>query len=457
MRIPTQDLATLVAAWLPTQRWFGGKGRTIAGVQLDVPAELDGTLIGVATVTYEGGATELYQVPLAVHDAPAESMEHALLGTVHTPPGQPQWVYDALHDKDLTGVWLVGIRDEAQVGPVRFSRTADADDIPVDKPSLVLTAEQSNTSLIYSDVAILKVFRRLHVGTNPDIEVLEALTRNGAENVARLMGHVEASFGDHTYALAMLQEFLTTATDGWRLAKTSVRDLMAEADLHADEAGGDFAAEAERLGAAVAAVHAELAEAFGTSVASPEDLARIVTGMHAQLDEALTIVPALAEVADGIRAVYDRLAEAGSELSLQRIHGDLHLGQVLRTVLRWVVIDFEGAPAAPLEERRRPDSPLRDLAGMLRSFDYAARHRLMEVGNATSQLEYRADEWSRRNRDAFLTGYTAAAESDPRDQDAALRAFEADKAVYEAVYEARHRPDWGHLPLAALAQLVGTA
>jgi maltokinase len=155
--------------------------------------------------------------------------------------------------------------------------------------------------------------------------------------------------------------------------------------------------------------------------------------------------------------VYDRLAEAGSELSLQRIHGDLHLGQVLRTVLRWVVIDFEGAPAAPLEERRRPDSPLRDLAGMLRSFDYAARHRLMEVGNATSQLEYRADEWSRRNRDAFLTGYTAAAESDPRDQDAALRAFEADKAVYEAVYEARHRPDWGHLPLAALAQLVGTA
>ena len=134
----------------------------------------------------------------------------------------------------LTGSWLTGIRDERRDGALTFTRIADAEDIPVDEASLVLTAEQSNTSLMYADTAILKVFRRLQPGENPDIEIHAALTERGARHVAKLLGAVFAELDGQTYALAMLQEFMTTATDGWELAKASVRDLMAEADLHAE-------------------------------------------------------------------------------------------------------------------------------------------------------------------------------------------------------------------------------
>jgi maltokinase len=252
----------------------------------------------------------------------------------------------------------------------------------------------------------------------------------------------------------MLQEFMTTATDGWELAKTSVRDLMAEADLHAEEAGGDFAGEAERLGAAVAEVHADLAAAFGTGVASAQEVGERATAMHARLDQASAIVPELVPIAGGLHDLFESFGALGGELPVQRIHGDLHLGQALRTVHRWVVIDFEGEPMADLSERQRPDSTLRDIAGMLRSFEYAGHHRLIETGYIP-QLAYRADEWAERNRGAFCEGYAAAAGHDPREQDAALRAFEADKAVYEAVYEARHRPSWLPIPLASLTRLSG--
>jgi maltokinase len=257
----------------------------------------------------------------------------------------------------------------------------------------------------------------------------------------------------------MLQEFMTTATDGWELAKTSVRDLMAEADLHADEAGGDFAAEAQRLGAAVAEVHADLAAAFGTGVATAAELVARSDAMHARLERAVATVPELRPIAGGLHTLFTAFGDLGEPLPVQRIHGDLHLGQALRTVHRWVIIDFEGEPMAELSARRRPDSPLRDLAGMLRSFEYAGHHRLIETGYVP-QLAYRADEWAVRNREAFCDGYAAAAAAggaggiDPREQDVALRAFEADKAVYEAVYESRHRPSWLPIPMQSLTRLA---
>jgi maltokinase len=226
---------------------------------------------------------------------------------------------------------------------------------------------------------------------------------------------------------------------------------MAEADLHAEEAGGDFAGEAHRLGAAVAEVHEDLADAFGVS--QPGDLRERAAAMHERLDQALNVVPELAAVADGLRETYDAFAAAASEVSLQRIHGDLHLGQALRTSHRWVVIDFEGEPMANLDERRLPDSPLRDVAGMLRSFEYAGHHQLVE-GAHSPQLAYRASEWTQRNREAFLDGYAEAAGHDPRAHAVPLRAFEADKAVYEAVYEARNRPAWLAIPLASLTRLA---
>jgi maltokinase len=253
-----------------------------------------------------------------------------------------------------------------------------------------------------------------------------------------------------------MQEFLKTATDGWQLATASVRDLMAEGDLHAEEAGGDFAAESNRLGASTAEVHADLATAFRSEMIGPDTLAARAAAMNLRLDRALLEVRELAEVEDGLRQAYSDFAAFDGPVRMQRVHGDLHLGQVLRTVQRWVVLDFEGEPAKAIADRQSLDSPLRDVAGMLRSFDYAARHQLIEVG-ATSQSEFRAQEWADRNRAAFCEGYAAAGGLDPADSEIVLRAFEADKAVYEAVYEARNRPHWLPIPLASLHRLAKIA
>ena len=450
-----QELAALVEGWLPTQRWFAGKGRA-ATLSITPLAELPAAhpvTIWTVRVEYADGEPELYQVPLVVRTQPVAHLDHVLLGAIEGEDG-PVYVYDALHDKEVTPAWLAGMQGGSVEGALRFVRYAEsADDIPVHEPSLVLTGEQSNTSMVFGDVAIMKVFRRLHPGVNPDIEVQAALSKLGARHIPRLLGAVEADLDGEPSSLAMLGEFMTTATDGWELAKTSVRDLMAEADLHAEEAGGDFAGEAERLGEAVAEVHADLATAFGTREASADELAEKADGMHGRLKRAVEVVPALADVAPALAAAYDAVRDLQDSVTVQRIHGDLHLGQALRTVTRWVLIDFEGEPMAAMPSRREFDSPLRDVAGMLRSFEYAGYHRVIETG-FDPQLSYRAGEWSARNRDAFLTGYTHASGADPRAHAVLLRAFEADKAVYEAVYEARNRPSWLPIPLASLARLA---
>ncbi|MGN6605536.1 MAG: maltokinase N-terminal cap-like domain-containing protein [Jatrophihabitans sp.] len=451
------QIRPLLDAWLPQQRWFGGKGRDIAGLSAEPLGPVGEATVWIATVEYVDGVREQYQVPLVLKDEVCEPLAHVLLGTVDGADG-PRWVYDALHDKEITGAWLTGVRDEQAGGPIAFHRSVAADDIPVEAASLVMSGEQSNTSLVFDDTAIMKVFRRLQPGVNPDVEVTERLTELGAKHIPRLFGHVTAELPDGTTSLAMLQEFMTTASDGWQQATHSVLDLMAEADLHADEAGGDFAAEAERLGMAVAETHADLARAFGTDRMSAADWAKRVDLMRSKLDDALAVVPDLAELEDGIRGLYDEAAEAGAAgLPVQRIHGDLHLGQVLRTVYRWVLIDFEGEPMADIASRREYDSPLRDVAGMLRSFTYAGYHRLVEELSPTPQLQYRAEEWSQRNRAAYLDGYASAEAADGGDAAAnadVIRAFEVEKAVYEAVYEARNRPSWLTIPLTSLRVLV---
>jgi maltokinase len=453
--VSTERLTELIRAWLPSQRWFAGKGRD-AAVTMTPLAELGAdpaVTIWAVRAEYADGAGETYQVPLVVRAEPAEQLEHVLLGTLDEGAGT-RWVYDALHDKDVTPAWLAGMRDDTVEGAVRFVRYSESpDDIPVDEPSLVLTGEQSNTSMVFGDVAIMKVFRQLHPGINPDIEIQAALSKLGARHIPRLLGAVEADLDGTPSSLAMLGEFLTSGTDGWELAKTSVRDLMAEADLHAEEAGGDFAGEAERLGEAVAEVHVDLATAFGTREASAEELQERARGMHERLHRAVEVVPELGEVAGPLADAYDAVRELSDSVTVQRIHGDLHLGQALRTFTRWVLIDFEGEPMAPMDARREFDSPLRDVAGMLRSFEYAGHHRVIETG-FDGQLSYRAAEWSTRNRDAFLAGYTAGSGTDPTAHGVLLRAFEADKAVYEAVYESRNRPAWLPIPLASLTRLA---
>jgi maltokinase len=196
--IASTQLAPLIAPWLHTQRWFAGKGRPSTltlGTLGILPGSAPAVTIWTAHVGYEDDTSELYQLPLVLHAEPVESLEHALLGSVDTDDGT-RWVYDALHDKDVTAAWLVGIRDETVSGTLQFHRTSAASEIPVEQPSLVLTAEQSNTSLIFSDVAILKVFRRLQPGVNPDIEIHEALSALGAVHVPRLLGAVTADLGE---------------------------------------------------------------------------------------------------------------------------------------------------------------------------------------------------------------------------------------------------------------------
>jgi maltokinase len=360
-------------------------------------------------------------------------------------------VYDAAHDNQLTHVVLQLLATDADEQGLCF-RHLPGTDLRTDLNGTVMSAEQSNTSVVFGDDYILKLFRKVSPGLNPDLEITRALAEAGVRSVVPPLGWLE-DCADGATTLGMLQPFLRGASEGWALAVTSVRDLYAEADLHADEVGGDFAGESERLGAVTAEVHAVLAETLPSRRADAAENVATAKQMHERLDAALVMVPQLAPYAEGLRAAYDALADLPGGVPVQRIHGDLHLGQALRVDDGWKLIDFEGEPARPLAERVALMSPLRDVAGMLRSFDYAARHLLAEAPSSAG-LEYRAAEWADRNRDAFCDGYARACGHDPRDDAVLLRAMELDKAVYEVGYEARNRPTWLPIPLGSIDRLV---
>jgi maltokinase len=365
--------------------------------------------------------------------------------------------YDALWDHDATAWLLEAMRAGRTVGAVRFVPEPGARLAPPG-PGRVMGAEQSNTSVVFGERSILKLFRRVNPGVNPDVEVHRALRRVGSHEVAALQGAIEGVLDGGPATLAMLQDFAGNSADGWAMALASARDLFAEADLRADEVGGDFAGEAHRIGTSVAVMHDELARALGAAERDPAEL----TGVwRARLDAAAREAPALAPYIEPIRAVYDAVTALAEPVPAQRVHGDLHLGQLLRTPTGWLILDFEGEPAAPLAERRRPDSPLRDVAGMLRSFDYAAFYQMLAsdprafaTNRGASPLLWHAREWTARNRDAFCDGYAQHAGIDPRDHGPLLRAFELDKAVYEVVYETRSRPAWAPIPLSSIKRLT---
>lgn len=452
------ELEDLLREWLPTQRWFAGKGRDIAAVRIVSDTELPGEqdrasgprLRHLIAAVDHGEVVHYYQVPVGLRVQLPQRLRYALIG-----PSGSWTVYDAVHDPELTHVLLANMAAGADVGDLAFRTTPDTD-LRTGGTSLVIGTEQSNTSFVYDEDYVCKLFRRLEPGPNPDLEMSLALAEAGSSHVAAPYGWIDGTLDGTTTTLAMLQTYLRTASEAWALAVTSVRDLYAEADLHPDEVGGDFAAESQRLGAATAEVHGDLARAFPTDTLDGGQLRDLAQAMRARLEQTCDIVPQLEPYARGLAAAFDALGDLTGPVSVQRIHGDYHLGQVVRTDHGWVLLDFEGEPIKTLTERRALASPLRDVAGMLRSFDYAARHLLTEHPEG-SQLEYRAREWTERNRSAFCRGYADAGGVDPDENATVLRAFEFDKAVYEVMYEARNRPTWLKIPLASVAHMVETA
>ena len=446
----------ILATWLVKQRWFAGKGRTVHDLAVVADTEIipgDPGLRHLVVTVSHGATSDCYQLFIGYRARLPDRLRHAGIGT-HA----GLQIYDGLHDTALTRTLLDAIVDDRSVGRLRFCRVPEAQ-VEAGLDSLVLTGEQSNTSLVFGESAIFKVFRRVTPGPNPDLEVASALATLGSSHIAEPFSWVETRMDGAITVLAILSRYLRAASDGWSLAATSVRDLYAtEEGTRAAEAGGDFEGEAERLGAASAQVHRDLADAFGRSELEPEAVRELAEQMDRRLELAVAAVPELAAFVDKVGDAYSDLAKLIEPVPAQRVHGDYHLAQVLRTQAGWVVLDFEGEPASPLAQRRARSTPLRDVAGMLRSFDYAARHQLVSHPDAassglSSSLAPKAADWVRRNSDAFCAGYAAAGGLDPAENPVLLRAMLLDKAVYEVIYEARHRPTWIPIPLESIAEL----
>jgi maltokinase len=399
--------------------------------------------IGTPEMAHEIAAmpTEYYQLAVSYRPAPHAELHHAELGRFTDPDLGPVIGYDAAQDPEASGAILTallgGRRLRSPDSEVRFNITSGSG-LSSDLEPRLFTGQQSNTSVMLGDTAIIKLFRRLELGHNLDIEVHGALNAAGISDVAGLFGWVEGNWvsgGRQLDAdLAMVIEQLAGAVDGWELALDSLRSENASAEARA---GSGFAPEAEALGKALSEIHDALRSAFPTKKVLGARTAMI---MMDRLREAAGIAPALAPHIPDLLRRFDHLS--AETLDTQRVHGDFHLGQTLHTPAGWKIIDFEGEPAKTMVERRAPDTVWRDIAGMLRSFDYAA---------ATVPGPHSA-AWAAECRAAFLRGY-AGVELDAADV-GMLRAYEADKAIYEVVYEARNRPDWVDIPLRAVAALA---
>jgi maltokinase len=446
LALPEEELREFVL----DQRWYGSKSDEVAQVHA-VDAfplrEEDEPLLAVAVVEtrFQTGTHELYNVPVGLRRGK---------GGFASVEG---WsAFDALEDDDLVRSLVEMIRAQERVeherGTVEFNAIGGlVEDLGAVR---AMGSEQSNSSVVLGEQLVLKLYRRLEAGVNPELELLRFLTERGFPSIASLEGWA-AHIGQPLDAtLAIVQHYVPVQNDGWTLA---LADLAAGSD-------DGFVPLVRRLGEVTGAMHSLLASessdpAFLSEEPSTEALALIVARIDEEIEQVFSSLPddpllePIAGRGDELRDRLHAIGQSGPLGRLIRHHGDYHLGQVLWTERDdWVVLDFEGEPARPLTERRHKRSPLRDVAGMLRSFSYAA---------SASSLEHGVDPpvgWEGRVRSEFLAGYLD--EVDPTivpsggALERRLMLFELEKALYELRYELGHRPDWVRVPVAGIVQLL---
>lgn len=466
------NVMSLLAQWLPQQRWFAGEQQPeqlqlVGSYELTAPEDDDSVrLITVALVRDAANPrAATYQVPMVIRDVDAHVDTRGYIGAA-TEHGDRAALVDGAHDPAFARAIIDLIGDEGQIlgadapgapGVDVYGQPMPGANVAQFASSRILQGEQSNTSIIcdlqHEDgeaavPLIIKIFRAIHPGDNPDVTLQTALAAAGSLRVPPTFGQVAGVWNDPERGkvsghFVFAQEFFSGVEDAWRVA------------LRFAESGEAFDELARLLGEATAEVHATLGRVMPTVEPTASDIETAVAQMHRRFDLAVAQVPELESMRDAVTQVYAQAARVRWP-RLQRIHGDYHLGQVLAVPDRgWVLLDFEGEPLRSLDERNLPDLPQRDLAGMLRSFDYVSGALSVRAGREIGR------EWADAARAAFLDGYAGGGlEADGvGDADLAvlLRAYELDKAVYEALYEASHRPEWLPIPVLAIQRLSGDA
>ena len=458
-RIESGDLHFLdglvLLGTIASQRWFGGKSKDVLDARiLDAgvtPGEPPILAIAIVEVRYGLQTHDLYHLPLGFRPS-ADGWKESVIAETEG------WVaYDAIADPELARRMLelmrAGSSLQTREATIAFRPTGE---LPAEVESArPMGAEQSNSSLVLDERYALKLYRRIAPGMNPELEVLRFLTERAFEHTPALEGYIAYEGRPLEATLATVQQFVSAKGDGWELTRETL--VRGEHDWLPEHA--------RRLGEVTALLHNALASDPSDPHFAPEDPSTEALGLlSASIDEeiehvftSLPDIPALEQVRGRGEEVRDHLrllTNIGNVGRVIRTHGDYHLGQALWTDEDdWLVLDFEGEPARSVPERRRKTSPLRDVAGMLRSFAYAA---------SAAKIRRNVDPpegWEDRCRSEFLDGYLETADPallpSSRDQvERLLTIFELEKAVYELRYELNNRPDWVAIPVAGILRML---
>jgi maltokinase len=468
-----------------------------------VRREVPGLAVVLVQAHFDGGPPATYQLVLGLRPWDRRLPLAVRSAAVRVPvlpgapaAGGPTWaVYDAFTDPVLSSQFLRSLAD---------SRTVSGDGSdrlhfrllhpplairPGLEPRPSAPRDESQSTVLYGEEILIKVLRRIWPGVSPEVELLEALDKVGFRGIARPLGMVEATLDGASAPLAVAQTYLRNGTDGFSLALTSLRDLYSDLLIDADGAlplpsdcrqavehqGGSFAGAAAAIGTLTAEMHLALARLRGSPELEAGPLTRDdLQGIAAEIDSSVEKLLALADARLEPLAVHATVLHdlARQVIALEpsgaaiRIHGDYHLGQLLMTDSGWHALDFEGRPSVPIAARRRRHSPIRDLAGMLRSFDYAASVALRQQVNSAdvsaASLAPFGRAWSALAREAFMHRYLALTAGsgllpdDAAARDLLLTTLQAGQALYEIDYELRNRPDWVAIPLEGMARLLNS-